>query len=162
VTSSVYVNSAGGQVYTPASTGSPNATFTNASSAILYLGGADVTATSGFPLPPGATINLANAQYAMYAIAASVSSATTTTLSAAVASGASSVAVTSATGIITGKQITVGTGANAETVLVTNVVSTTISVAPSLRQDHASGAAVAVVSTAVGEGGSLVVTAGTS
>lgn len=78
-----------------------------------------------------------------WGVAAPNSSApSTTTLSASSAAGATTVSVTSATGIVTGQQIVIDVGGIQEFRLVSNVVSTTITLADALQYAHASAAAV--------------------
>ena len=66
------------------------------------------------------------------------------TLTAAVAAGTQTVTVSSATGMFTGEQLTIDTGAIQETVALTNVVSSSNQITGIFTNAHASGAAVRV------------------
>lgn len=75
------------------------------------------------------------------------SSPTSTTLNGSTVVGATTLTLTSATGFVTGQEILIDTGQLREVRLITNVVSTTITVADALFFAHATGVAVSTAST---------------
>lgn len=77
-----------------------------------------------------------------YGVAAPNASPSSTTTTAASLAGATTLSLTSATGFVTGQQIVVDTGGYQEFRLISNVVSTTITLADALLWPHASGATV--------------------
>ena len=144
------------EVYIPtAAPGVPSVTLVNAGTSVLYLGGPDITQTSGMPFQPRQTIQFPVAPSNIWALCGSTTTTPNTTLSAAAAVGATSITVTSATGFSIGETITIGTAPAQETAVITNIVSTTFTLSVGLEQDHASGDAVhgtAASTTSLGGG----------
>jgi hypothetical protein len=71
-----------------------------------------------------------------YGVIGTFATLTSTTNNGSIASGATSFVVTSATGFATGQQVTVDTGSFQEVRKITNVVSTTITVADAFSYSH--------------------------
>jgi hypothetical protein len=133
------------QVYNPAPAGVPTMFLTNNGPANVFLGGSNVTAGSGFPLPPGQSLDVSRAMLAVYAVAGFAATATATTTTAAIAGGATSVPVTSGTGLTNGSYIEVGGTTTAEVVKIISGGGTATLTTSALSYDHASGVAVTLV-----------------
>jgi hypothetical protein len=137
-------------VYTPSPIGVPKVTLINEGTTNVFIGQAGVTQSNGLPLAPRQELSLAFAPFALYAVSgAAVSAVTPTTTTSAYPSGTTSVAVTSAVGTANGQQIQVGTGSNAEMVTILSGGGTgPLVLVSGLKYDHASGAAVTVMTPA--------------
>lgn len=136
------------KVMTPSPSGMSTLVINNSGPSVVYLGGATVTQVNGFLLPVGQQLDVTRIPSAVYAVSGSAATATATTTTAAAASGATSLAITSGTGIANGAYIQVGAGNAAEITTVTSGGGTTTLTVPALAYDHASGAAVTVVTPA--------------
>lgn len=104
------------------------------------------------PLFPSNAIQLLSAAVgsdaqAGYGVVGTYSTPTSTTSNGATVAGATTITLTSASGFVTGQQITIDTGQSTEVRLISNVVSTTITVADALYYPHASGATVTTATT---------------
>jgi hypothetical protein len=147
------------QVYNPAPAGVPTMFLNNNGPATVYLGGANVTAGSGFPLPPGQSLDVSRATASVYAVSGFAASSTATTTTAAISGGATSVPVTAGTGLANGSYIEVGATTTAEVVKITSGGGTTTLTTTALSYDHASGVAVTLVTptlTSVGSASGTV------
>lgn len=82
-----------------------------------------------------------------YGVFGTLSAPSSTTLNGSTTAGATTLTVTSATGFITGQVIYIDTGASQEFRKISNVVSTTITVADALYFAHASGVTVTTQTT---------------
>lgn len=133
------------RVMTPSPSGTSCLVITNNGPSPVYLGGATVTQVNGFLLPVGQQLDVARITTNIYAVSGSTATATTTTTTAAASSGATTLAITSGTGIANGAYIQVGAGNAAEITTVTSGGGTASLTVPALQYDHASGAAVTVV-----------------
>jgi hypothetical protein len=133
------------RVMTPSPSGTSTLVITNNGPSVVYLGGATVTSVNGFPLPVGQQLDVARVAWNIYACSPVTATATATTTTAAASSGATTLAVTSGTGIANGAYIQVGAGNAAEITTVTSGGGTASLTVPALAYDHASGAAVTVV-----------------
>lgn len=152
------VSAAPVKIYTPAPSGSPTAFVNNSGPGLIYLGGAGVTPNNGVPLPPNQSVNIARMAYALYAVSGNSATAVATTTTAANAAGDTSLAITSGTGTVNGQTVRVGAGTAAEVVTIVSGGGTTTLTVTALQYDHASGAAVTVVTSL---GSSATVVAGT-
>lgn len=82
-----------------------------------------------------------------YGVAGTYATPTSTTSSGTTSAGATTITVASASGLATGQQITIDSGSLLEVRKISNVVSTTITVADPLLFAHASGVAVSTGTT---------------
>jgi hypothetical protein len=148
-------------VFVPPSKGVATMFLTNNSSTVVYVGGASVTPTTGFPLPPGQSLDVSRMTASVFAVTPYTATATATTTTAALAAGATTVAVTSGAGISNGGYIALGAigGTGAEVVTVISGGGTASLTTTAAQFDHATGVAVTVVTP---NAGSVTVVAGTN
>lgn len=104
------------------------------------------------PLFPSNAIQLLSASVGAdaavgYGVVGTYATPTSTTSTGSTAAGATSITLTSATGFATGQQITIDTGQNTEVRLISNVVSTTITLADALYYPHSTGVTVTTGTT---------------
>lgn len=139
------------QVYVPPAVGSPTATVANIGSSTAYIGGSAVTVNTGLALTPNQIIDFPAYTTGIWAVAAIGTTGTATSLSAAVAAGTNAIFIPAGSGYGAGTNLQIGTGSAAEVIAVTSLASgTAITLTTNTRWAHASGEAVAQVTSSAG------------
>jgi hypothetical protein len=138
------------QVYVPPASGIPNAVLFNNGRNTLYLGGSAVTASTGLPLGPNQSINMARFFTGIWAVCGNGTLGTATTLSSDAASGTNSTFMVSTAGFGTASTLQLGAGNNAETVSIATITGTAVTFTANTLFGHLSGEAVSLVSSPLG------------